>query len=54
MSALWYGLTALKFSFTWVRHKGLKMARNAIESEFRSSKMADQSEIIINAIESDF
>ena len=22
MSALWWGLTALKFSFTWVRHKG--------------------------------
>ena len=21
MSALWWGLTALKFSFTWVRHK---------------------------------
>ena len=22
MSAVWWGLTALKFSFTWVRHKG--------------------------------
>ena len=22
MSALWWGFTALKFSFTWVRHKG--------------------------------
>ena len=22
LSALWWGLTALKFSFTWVRHKG--------------------------------
>ena len=22
MSALWWGLTALKFSFTWVWHKG--------------------------------
>ena len=22
MSALWWGLTALKFLFTWVRHKG--------------------------------
>ena len=30
------------------------MARNAIESEFRTSKMADRSEMAINAIESDF
>ena len=22
MSALWWGLTAMEFSFTWVRHKG--------------------------------
>ena len=30
------------------------MARNAIESEFRTSKMADRSEMARNAIESDF
>ena len=30
------------------------MARNAIESEFRISKMADQSEMARNAIQSDF
>ena len=30
------------------------MARNAIESEFRTSKMADQSEMASNAIQSDF
>ena len=30
------------------------MARNAIESEFRTSKMADQSEMARNAIQSDF
>ena len=30
------------------------MARNAIESEFRISKMADRSEMCRNAIESDF
>ena len=30
------------------------MARNAIESEFRTSKMADQSEMARNAIESEF
>ena len=30
------------------------MARNAIKSEFRTSKMADRSEITSNAIESDF
>ena len=32
----------------------LKMARNAIESEFRTSKMADQSEMARDAIQSDF
>ena len=30
------------------------MARNAIQSEFRTSKMADQSEMARNAIESEF
>ena len=30
------------------------MARNAIESEFRTSKMADQYEMARNAIQSDF
>ena len=30
------------------------MARNAIESEFRTSKMADQSEMAINAIKREF
>ena len=30
------------------------MARNAIESEFRTAKMADRSEIARNAIQSDF
>ena len=35
-------------------HIDLKMARNAIESEFRTSKMADQSEMARNAIQSDF
>ena len=30
------------------------MARNAIESEFRTSKVADRSEMARNAIESDF
>ena len=30
------------------------MAKNAIESEFRTSNMADQSEMARNAIESDF
>ena len=30
------------------------MARNAIESEFGTSKMADQSEMARNAIQSDF
>ena len=30
------------------------MARNAIESEFRTSKMADRSEMARNAIQSDF
>ena len=30
------------------------MARNAIESEFRTTKMADRSEMAINAIERDF
>ena len=30
------------------------MARNAIESEFRTSEMADQSEMTKNVIESDF
>ena len=30
------------------------MARNAIESEFRTSKMADQSEMTRNAIKSNF
>ena len=30
------------------------MARNGIESEFRTSKMADRSEMARNAIESDF
>ena len=30
------------------------MARNAIESDFRISKMADRSEMARNAIESDF
>ena len=33
---------------------GSEMARNAIESEFRTSKMADQSEMARNAIQSDF
>ena len=33
---------------------GYEMARNAIESEFRTSKMADQSEMARNAIQSDF
>ena len=33
---------------------GSEMARNAIESEFRTSKMADRSEMARNAIESDF
>ena len=33
---------------------GSEMARNAIESEFRTSKMADQSEMAINTIQSDF
>ena len=31
-----------------------EMARNSIESEFRTSKMADQSEMARNAIQSDF
>ena len=31
-----------------------EMARNVIESEFRTSKMADRSEMARNAIESDF
>ena len=30
------------------------MARNAIESEFRTSKMADRSEMARNSIESEF
>ena len=30
------------------------MARNVIQSEFRTSKMADRSEMARNAIESDF
>ena len=30
------------------------MARNAIESEFRTSNMADKSEMARNAIQSDF
>ena len=30
------------------------MARNAIESEFRTSKMADRSEMARNTIKSDF
>ena len=33
---------------------GSEMARNAIESEFRTSKMADRSEMARNAIQSDF
>ena len=33
---------------------GSEMARNAIESEFRTSKMADQSEMARNMIQSDF
>ena len=33
---------------------GSEMARYAIESEFRTSKMADQSEMARNAIQSDF
>ena len=31
-----------------------EMARNAIESEFRTSKMANQSEMARNAIQSEF
>ena len=30
------------------------MARNAIESEYRTSKMADRSEMVRNTIETDF
>ena len=33
---------------------GSEMARNAIESEFWTSKMADRSEMARNAIESEF
>ena len=33
---------------------GSEMARNVIESEFRTSEMADQSEMARNAIQSDF
>ena len=33
---------------------GSEMARNAIESEFRTSKIADRSEMVRNAIQSDF
>ena len=33
---------------------GSEMARNAIESEFRTSKMADPSEMVRNAIQIDF